>query len=62
MQQPGMTTAASRKNPFSLLVVQDSAGLAEGDLYLDDGESLTMSKCVCLSVSLSVCLSVCLSV
>ena len=44
MQQPGMTTAASRKNPFSLLVALDDTGSAVGDMYLDDGESLAMSK------------------
>lgn len=44
MQEPGMTTEASRKNPFSLLVALDETGSASGDVYLDDGESLDMSK------------------
>ena len=44
MQEPGMTTVASRKNPFSLLVALDETGSASGDVYLDDGESLDMSK------------------
>lgn len=44
MQVPGMTTVASRRNPFSLLVVLDENGAASGDVYLDDGESLDMSK------------------
>ena len=44
MQEPAMTTAASRNNPFSLLVALDSTGSASGDMYLDDGESLTATK------------------
>ncbi|KAK0735029.1 glycosyl hydrolases family 31-domain-containing protein [Lasiosphaeria miniovina] len=40
LQEPAMTTAASRSNPWGLLVVLDKAGYAFGDLYLDDGESL----------------------
>ena len=46
MQEPGMTTTASRKNPFSLLVALDDTGSATGDMYLDDGESLDMNKLV----------------
>ena len=44
MQGAGMTTPSSRKNPFSLLVALDGLGSASGDVYLDDGESLDMSK------------------
>jgi alpha-glucosidase (family GH31 glycosyl hydrolase) len=44
MQEPGMTTTASRRNPFSLLVALDGSGSAGGDVYLDDGESLDMSN------------------
>ncbi|KAK4251780.1 glycoside hydrolase [Corynascus novoguineensis] len=40
VQEPGMTTAESRKNPWGLLVALDPEGSAEGELYLDDGESL----------------------
>ncbi|CAN8101423.1 unnamed protein product [Discula destructiva] len=40
MQEPGMTTAASRQNPWGLLVALDLAGRATGTLYLDDGESV----------------------
>ncbi|KAK0657371.1 glycoside hydrolase family 31 protein [Cercophora newfieldiana] len=39
-QEPGMTTAESRKNPWGLIVALDLSGNAEGQLYLDDGESL----------------------
>eukprot|EP00118_Oscarella_pearsei_P028778 m.2900 g.2900 ORF g.2900 m.2900 type:complete len:913 (+) comp8961_c0_seq1:1487-4225(+) len=44
MQEPGMTTAASRLNPFKLLVALDSQGISNGSLYFDDGISLDMSK------------------
>lgn len=40
MQAPNTTTAQSRKNPFSLLVVLSDQATASGYLYLDDGESL----------------------
>ena len=40
MQQPGYTTAESRKTPWSLLVALDLVGTATGQLYLDDGVSL----------------------
>ena len=41
MQGPGLTTAESRKNPYSLIVALDVAGGSQaiGDIYLDDGES-----------------------
>lgn len=42
-QFPSVTTAASRKNPFGLLVaLKDMGGFstAKGELYWDDGESL----------------------
>ncbi len=44
MQDPAMTTAASRLNPFSLLVALNDVGKAVGDLYTDDGESIDSSK------------------
>ena len=40
MQQPGYTTAESRRNPWNLLIVLDEDGKACGDLYLDDGHSV----------------------
>ena len=40
VQEPGLTTAASRTNPMTLLVFLGEDGMAEGDLYLDDGESI----------------------
>lgn len=39
-QEPNITTAASRQNPFLLLVALDNTSMASGQLYLDDGESL----------------------
>ncbi|KAK7999509.1 hypothetical protein PG990_012109 [Apiospora arundinis] len=40
MQEPGLTTAAVRSSPWSVLVGLDGKGAATGGLYLDDGESL----------------------
>lgn len=48
LQDPGLTTAESRQNVFSLLVALDSHGMADGELYVDDGESIDNSKYVCL--------------
>jgi len=39
-QRPGLTTVASRKNPFGVYVALDSNGRASGTHYLDDGERL----------------------
>ena len=46
MQEPALTTNKTRMNPFSLLVGLDSQGSAKGDLYWDDGTSLTMTEYV----------------
>jgi alpha-glucosidase len=40
MQEPALTTAASRRNPWGLLVALGSEGGASGMLYIDDGGSL----------------------
>ena len=40
LQQPGITTVDSRKNPFVLVVALGSSGDGVGELYLDDGDSL----------------------
>ncbi|OZJ03699.1 hypothetical protein BZG36_03499 [Bifiguratus adelaidae] len=40
MQQPSYTVAESRKNPFELLIALSMNGTAQGNLYLDDGESV----------------------
>uniref|UniRef100_A0A3P8WJY7 Lysosomal alpha-glucosidase n=1 Tax=Cynoglossus semilaevis TaxID=244447 RepID=A0A3P8WJY7_CYNSE len=39
-QEPALTTTASRRNPFFLMVALSSGGQAWGDLFWDDGESL----------------------
>jgi maltase-glucoamylase len=39
-QQPGMTTAASKTNPFGLTVALNENKAANGELYLDDGETI----------------------
>ena len=44
MQDPALTTAASRANNFSLLVALDSMTQAQGDVFLDDGEAITITK------------------
>jgi len=51
LQMPGMTTAASRKNPWGLLVALDGNGQAGGQLYLDDGESLVPQNITWVKVS-----------
>ena len=39
-QAPGLTTTLSRLNDMKLNIFLDEEGLASGDLYLDDGESI----------------------
>jgi len=43
IQAPGLTTAESRKNPYSLIVALRS-GRADGGIYLDDGESYNATE------------------
>jgi len=40
IQDPSLTTTASRKNPLGLLVALGRTGQATGELFLDDGETL----------------------
>ncbi|KAI0390760.1 glycoside hydrolase family 31 protein [Xylariaceae sp. FL0594] len=56
MHEPGLTTAAVRASPWSLLVALDAAGEATGGLYVDDGESIEpeASLWIDLTVSKSV--------
>lgn len=41
MQSPLMTTTESRKSKIQLLVTTDEPGEAAGELYWDDGDSLS---------------------
>jgi len=41
-QQPALTTTAARTNPYGLLVALDANGHAQGELYIDEGESLEL--------------------
>ncbi|KAI9744603.1 MAG: hypothetical protein M1818_002132 [Claussenomyces sp. TS43310] len=40
-QEAGNTTATSRSNPWGLIAALDASGQATGQLYVDDGESIT---------------------
>ncbi|KLJ06112.1 alpha-glucosidase [Blastomyces silverae] len=40
MQEPALTTRAARNSPWSLLVALDSKSRAQGQIYIDDGESV----------------------
>lgn len=51
LQEPGLTTAAVRNSPWSVLVGLDAKGGATGDLYLDDGESLVPNATTWVEVS-----------
>lgn len=39
-KEPALTTAASRRNPFSLTVALSAGGQAWGDLFWDDGDGI----------------------
>lgn len=51
LQEPTLTTAATRNSSYSILVAADDNGQAQGDLYLDDGVSLEPSETKLVSVS-----------
>lgn len=50
-QEPGMTTAACRKNPWGIIAAVNGEGTASGQLYLDDGESLVQDATLWIEVS-----------
>ena len=43
-QTPATTTAESRKNLFELLIAPDEKGYAIGELFIDDGDSPSLSS------------------
>jgi alpha-glucosidase len=51
LQEPGYTTTETRANPWGILVALDAEGKAQGDLYLDDGESLVPNVTKIVNVS-----------
>ncbi|KAK3068578.1 hypothetical protein LTR53_013741 [Teratosphaeriaceae sp. CCFEE 6253] len=58
LQTPALTTAATRNNPYSLVVALDESGEASGSLYLDDGESLVQNATKLIQFSYTAnCLS-----
>jgi alpha-glucosidase len=52
-QAPGYTTTDSRKGAWSLLVALSQNGTAHGDLYLDDGYSVTPNATTIVKFSVS---------
>ncbi|XP_055955058.1 maltase-glucoamylase isoform X1 [Patella vulgata] len=44
VQQPSTTTYQSRQNPMGIIIALDENHLANGELFLDDGESLETHK------------------
>ncbi|KAH6664232.1 glycosyl hydrolases family 31-domain-containing protein [Halenospora varia] len=53
MQEPGMTTRECRSNPWGLLAATSLEGTASGQLYIDDGESLTPNATLLVDFSLT---------
>lgn len=53
MQEPALTTKASRENPWAVLVALDANQAASGSLYIDDGESLAPESSLYVEVSSS---------
>ncbi|KAK9762529.1 hypothetical protein K7432_011651 [Basidiobolus ranarum] len=44
MQYPSLTTHESRQNDYFLMIALDKDGFSEGELYIDDGESLHVTS------------------
>lgn len=53
IQEPGLTTKASRSNPWGLIVASSKQGTASGSLYVDDGESLVQNATLWVDFSLT---------
>ncbi|XP_070581150.1 lysosomal alpha-glucosidase-like [Ptychodera flava] len=55
MQDPALTTTASRQNKFALLVAPTMDGVANGELFWDDGETIgTYEKGLFTSIKFSM--------
>ncbi|KAH7336713.1 glycosyl hydrolases family 31-domain-containing protein [Rhexocercosporidium sp. MPI-PUGE-AT-0058] len=53
IQEAGMTTRECRSNPWGLIAARSLEGTAEGQLYLDDGESLVQISTLWVEFSLT---------
>ncbi|KAI1432773.1 glycoside hydrolase family 31 protein [Xylaria sp. CBS 124048] len=53
MHEPGLTTAAVRASPWSLIAALDATGAATGGLYIDDGESVNPESTTWVDFSVS---------
>ncbi|KAG2796611.1 Alpha-glucosidase, partial [Phytophthora cactorum] len=53
MHQPALTTASARLTPFDILVALPFEGNASGDLYLDDGETISNPSATILNFTAS---------
>jgi len=53
MQQPALLTKDVRNSPWSLLVALDQHGSAQGQVYVDDGESVNPSSSLFVNFSVS---------
>ena len=51
LQEPKLTTEATKNTPYNLVIALDSDGKASGSLYLDDGYSLTPNATKLVEVS-----------
>jgi len=51
MQQPGLTIAQTRLNPFKLLIPLDNQGVANGMIFLDDGETVNTTQFTIINYS-----------
>jgi alpha-glucosidase len=50
IQEPGLTTKASRQNPWGVIAALNMEGSASGVLYVDDGESLVQNTTLFVKV------------
>jgi len=53
IQEPGLTTRECRQNPWGLIVAASTEGTASGNLYVDDGESVTPNATLWVDFSMT---------